>query len=82
VKSRLEGHCHLCDKAWYKGSEIAMLLGSWVHGGCKSQELARRLSEGRTTTLPSDPGAVGSKQVTRPTLSQRRKAGGRYIKLS
>ena len=58
MKARYDTTCSVCEEAIPKGGSIEPLCGLWMHPGCKSQELARRLSEGRTTALPEARGAA------------------------
>lgn len=74
MKAKYNGTCGMCNKGWYKGATIGRWEGSYVHEACRAQEVARRVSEGRTTTLPGNVGAIERWRSRRQTVSTRRNA--------
>ena len=76
MRSKFDTKCSACSEAIPKGATVEPLCGSWMHPGCKSQELARRLSEGRTTALSTSRWAVDQgnfgEGVARPKVGHTR----------
>lgn len=58
MKAKFDTTCSACQEGIPKGSPVAPLCGSWMHPDCKARELALRLSQSRTTTLPDARGTA------------------------